>query len=157
MELLGHQDRPAGFFYPANPGNFGFLNSDLALNGDHAFTGSFNGFNIYNVSDPADPSLEGDRVTVEHQAELGRLDRRRRVARGDPDDYGTGPRQGRGSVGDHIGLGPRLAATAVLEAEGPPLVHAGLRGLPEQAGAARLITHRRLADHGTSCARTQRR
>ena len=70
MELLGHQDRPAGFFDPANPGNFGFLNSDLALNGDHAFTGSFNGFNIYDVSDPADPSLETSVVCPGGQGDL---------------------------------------------------------------------------------------
>ncbi len=57
MELQAHRDRPAGFFDPANPGAFGFLTSDLALGGDHAFMGSFHGFTIWDISDPANPTL----------------------------------------------------------------------------------------------------
>jgi hypothetical protein len=57
MELRAHRDRPAGFFDPSNPGAFGFLTSDLALGGDHAFMGSFHGFTIWDISDPANPSL----------------------------------------------------------------------------------------------------
>jgi hypothetical protein len=56
MELLGHSDKPPGFFDPANPGNFGFLTSDLALGGNHAFTGNFNGFNIFDISNPNNPA-----------------------------------------------------------------------------------------------------
>jgi hypothetical protein len=41
----------------AAPGNFGFVNSDLAITGDHAIVGNFNGFQIYDISDPADPTL----------------------------------------------------------------------------------------------------
>jgi hypothetical protein len=50
-----HHDKPAGFVDPANPGNFGFVTSDLAFSGSHAFVGNFNGFNIYDVSNPAAP------------------------------------------------------------------------------------------------------
>jgi hypothetical protein len=57
LDLLAHRDKPPAFIDPANPGNFGFLNSDLAFQGDHAFVGNFNGFNIYNVSNPAAPTL----------------------------------------------------------------------------------------------------
>ena len=32
-------------------------NSDLAFTGDHAVVGSFNGFQIYDLSDPTDPVL----------------------------------------------------------------------------------------------------
>jgi hypothetical protein len=57
MDLLSHLDKPPGFVDPANPGNFGFVASDLAFSGDHAFMGNFNGFNVFDVSDPAQPSV----------------------------------------------------------------------------------------------------
>jgi len=46
----------------APPGNFGFVNSDLAITGDHAIVGNFNGFQIYDISDPADPTLRSSFV-----------------------------------------------------------------------------------------------
>jgi hypothetical protein len=55
LELKGHHDKPAGFFDPANLGNFAFLTSDMAFRGDHAFVGNFHGFNIYDISEPANP------------------------------------------------------------------------------------------------------
>ncbi len=57
IELLKNTPKPAGFFDPANPGSFAFVNSDLAFEGDHAFIGNFNGFQIYDISDPANPAL----------------------------------------------------------------------------------------------------
>jgi hypothetical protein len=58
MEHRAHVDKPAGFFDPANPGNFGFVTSDLAFSGDHAFMGNFNGFNVFNIENPASPFVE---------------------------------------------------------------------------------------------------
>jgi hypothetical protein len=55
---IGHAEKAPGFSDPANPGSFGFLNSDLALQGDYAFVGSFNRFQIYDVSDPTSPTVE---------------------------------------------------------------------------------------------------
>ncbi|MGH9212426.1 MAG: LVIVD repeat-containing protein [Acidimicrobiales bacterium] len=55
LEMLDHDDRPPGFFDPANPGSFAFAQSDIAFSGEHVFIGSFNGFNIYDISDPTDP------------------------------------------------------------------------------------------------------
>jgi hypothetical protein len=52
LELLTHQNKPAGFFDPNNPGSFGFVNSDLSFQGDRAYVGNFNGFQIYDISDP---------------------------------------------------------------------------------------------------------
>jgi hypothetical protein len=57
VDLTAHRDKPAGFFDPANPGSFGFVNSDLAFEGDHAFIGNFNGFQIYDISNPDSPAL----------------------------------------------------------------------------------------------------
>jgi hypothetical protein len=70
MELLANRPKPAGFFNPANPGDFGFVNSDLALQGNHAFVGNFNGFQIYNVTDPANPVIRTAVVCPGGQGEV---------------------------------------------------------------------------------------
>src|SRR5215208_1213357 len=57
LDLAAHLNKPEGWFNPANPGDFGFVNSDLAFQGDHAFVGNFNGFNIYDISNPGAPTL----------------------------------------------------------------------------------------------------
>ena len=58
MDLLAHLNKPPGCFNPANPGDFAFPNSDMAFQGNYAFVGNFNGFNIYDISNPARPSLK---------------------------------------------------------------------------------------------------
>ena len=70
VELLAHRNKPAGWFNPANPGDFGFVNSDLAFEGDHAFVGNFNGFLIYNIADPANPTLRTAVVCPGGQGEV---------------------------------------------------------------------------------------
>ncbi len=70
MELVANRGKPAGFFNPANPGDFGFVNSDLALQGDHAFIGNFNGFQIYDISDPANPRIRTAVVCPGGQGEV---------------------------------------------------------------------------------------
>jgi hypothetical protein len=57
LQHLANRAKPAGFFDPANPGAFGFLTSDMAFQGDFAFVGGFNGFQIYNIANPSSPSL----------------------------------------------------------------------------------------------------
>jgi hypothetical protein len=70
MTLLAHRNKPTGWFNPANPGDFGFVNSDLAFEGKHAFVGNFNGFLIYNISDPANPALRTAVVCPGGQGEV---------------------------------------------------------------------------------------
>ena len=70
LELLANRAKPAGFFDPANPGSFAFVNSDLAFQGDHAFVGNFNGFQIYNISDPANPTIRTAVVCPGGQGEV---------------------------------------------------------------------------------------
>jgi hypothetical protein len=57
LVLLAHRDRPEGFFSPTDPGAFPFANSDLAFQNNFVFQGSFHGFQIWNVSNPANPTL----------------------------------------------------------------------------------------------------
>ena len=68
MELVSNVQRPEGFFNPANPGDFSMMNSDLAFRGTFVFQGSFNGFQIYDVSNPAQPRL---RVVVSRSSHSG--------------------------------------------------------------------------------------
>ncbi|MFG2099852.1 LVIVD repeat-containing protein [Micromonospora echinaurantiaca] len=70
LDLLAHHDKPAGFVNPANPGDFGFAGSDLAFGGTHAFMGNFNGFNIYDISQPANPTLVTSVVCPGGQGDL---------------------------------------------------------------------------------------
>ena len=70
VELLANRMKPAGFFNPANPGDFGFVNSDLAFEGDFAFVGNFNGFQIYDISNPANPTLRTAVVCPGGQGEV---------------------------------------------------------------------------------------
>ena len=57
MELLAHVERPAGFINPNNPGDFAYINSDMAFAGHYAFVGSYAGVQIWDISDPTDPEL----------------------------------------------------------------------------------------------------
>ncbi|WP_211160582.1 MULTISPECIES: hypothetical protein [Microbacterium] len=55
IDLLSTTPRVAPFDAP--PGNFGFVNSDLAFTGDYAIVGGFNGFQVYDISDAGAPEL----------------------------------------------------------------------------------------------------
>ena len=57
LVLVAHRDRPAGFFTPGDPGAFPTANSDLAFRGNLLFQGSFHGFQIWDISNPASPRL----------------------------------------------------------------------------------------------------
>ena len=68
IELLKSLPRVAPF--DAAPGNFGFVNSDLAFSGDNAIVGNFNGFQVYDVSDPAAPTLSSSFVCPGGQGDV---------------------------------------------------------------------------------------
>jgi hypothetical protein len=70
VDHLANRPKPAGFFDPANPGSFGFLTSDMAFEGDHAFVGGFNGFQIFNIANPSNPTLETAVVCPGGQGDL---------------------------------------------------------------------------------------
>ncbi len=81
--------RAEGFFNPETPGDGAFSNTDLAFQGDFFFQGNYNGFQIYDISDPTQPSLRvavvcpggqgdvsvyGDLLFMSAQETRGRLD-----------------------------------------------------------------------------------
>jgi hypothetical protein len=59
MDLRAHANNAPAFINPVFPGTLGtqiaFANSDMAFQGDHVFMGSFNGFQIWDVSNPSAP------------------------------------------------------------------------------------------------------
>jgi len=57
LELVSHRDRPTGFSNPNNGGDFAFLNADMAFAGNRLFLGGFNGFQVWDISNPASPVL----------------------------------------------------------------------------------------------------
>jgi hypothetical protein len=70
MELLAHRNKPDGFFNPTNLGSLSFANSDMAFQGNYAFVGNFHGFNIYDISDPANPAVTTSLVCPGGQGDL---------------------------------------------------------------------------------------
>jgi hypothetical protein len=68
IELLASLPRVAPFDAP--PGNFGFVNSDLAFTGDHAVVGNFNGFQVYDVTDAGAPTLRNSFVCPGGQGDV---------------------------------------------------------------------------------------
>src|SRR5918999_4267198 len=62
LELVANRPRPERFFDPQQPGNFGFANSDLAFSGNYLFLGSFNGIQIWDISDPRNPRVRSSIV-----------------------------------------------------------------------------------------------
>ncbi len=68
IELLDNNPRVAPFDGP--PGNFGFVNSDLAFSGTNAIVGSFNGFQVYDISKPGDPVLRSSFVCPGGQGDV---------------------------------------------------------------------------------------
>ena len=91
MELIGSGKKAEGFYNPANPGDFGFLNGDLAFKGNIIVQGGFHGFQVWDVADPHNPKLrstfvcpggQGDVSVVRQPAlHVGRADARPRRLR----------------------------------------------------------------------------
>jgi hypothetical protein len=70
MELVSHTNRPERFFNPANMADFSLANSDMAFAGSRVFVGSYNGFQIYDISDPAHPRLRGSLICPGGQGDV---------------------------------------------------------------------------------------
>jgi hypothetical protein len=57
MELVSNTQRPAGFFDPADSGNFSFAVSDMAFRGNLLFAGGYHGLQVYDISNPDAPRV----------------------------------------------------------------------------------------------------
>lgn len=70
LELVADRPRPQGFFNPAQMGDFGVVNTDLAFSGNHVFVGSYNGFQIWDISSPSNPRLRSSLVCPGGQGDV---------------------------------------------------------------------------------------
>jgi len=70
MEVVSSVAKPEGFFNTAAIGDLNLANSDLAFRGNLVFVGNFNGFNVYDVSDPSNPRLEVSVICPGGQGDL---------------------------------------------------------------------------------------
>ncbi len=70
MQLIAHLERPEGFADLSDLKSFSFANTDIAFAGDLLFMGSYHGFNIYDISDPAQPRLRTSYVCPGGQGDL---------------------------------------------------------------------------------------
>ncbi|HEX6372002.1 MAG TPA: hypothetical protein VF006_23965 [Longimicrobium sp.] len=70
MELVSHTSRPERFFNPGNMADFSLANTDMAFAGTRVFIGSYNGFQIYDISNPASPRLAGSLVCPGGQGDV---------------------------------------------------------------------------------------
>ena len=89
LEHVAFAPPPVGFFNPATPDDGRFTNSDLAFRDDYLFQGSYQGFQVFDISDPAalepvaavlcpggqgDVSIYGDILVMSAQESRGRID-----------------------------------------------------------------------------------
>jgi hypothetical protein len=89
LEHVASIPRPEGFFNPATPGDGRFWNSDIAFRGTRLYQGGYNGIQVFDIENPADPellvtivcpggqgdvSVFGDLVVMSAQESRGRLD-----------------------------------------------------------------------------------
>src|SRR3989442_8344671 len=61
---------PPREFVPAEPGDFNYMNSDLAFKGNYVIQGNFQGFSVWDVTDPAHPKLVHTEVCPEQQNDV---------------------------------------------------------------------------------------
>src|SRR6266567_4545492 len=62
--------RPPANFIPAEPGDFSYMNSDLAFRGTTLFQGNFQGYSIWDVADPFHPRLIHAETCPEQQNDV---------------------------------------------------------------------------------------
>jgi hypothetical protein len=62
MHLVSTSEPPARFVDRSNPGDFRYINSDLAFTGHYAVQGNFNGIQVWDIADPAHPTVVTDFV-----------------------------------------------------------------------------------------------
>ncbi len=57
LRLVAAAPKPARFMNDTDPGDFGFLNSDLAFTGHYVIQGNFHGLQVWDIAQPAKPVL----------------------------------------------------------------------------------------------------
>ncbi|MGE5144738.1 MAG: LVIVD repeat-containing protein [Acidobacteriota bacterium] len=69
MRLVSTNPPPKEFI-PAEPGDFGYMNSDIAFQGHYVIQGSFRGFQVWDVSDPVHPTRTTLNICPDMQSDV---------------------------------------------------------------------------------------
>ncbi len=70
LKLAAHVAKPAGFFDANDPGAFHYANSDMAFDGNYVLQGNFNGFQVWDISNPSNPVIHSTFVCPGGQGDL---------------------------------------------------------------------------------------
>jgi hypothetical protein len=69
ITLISHRAKPAALEGEGGARGLTFANSDLAFQGNYVFQGNFSGFQIWDISDPANPALRNATVCATGQGD----------------------------------------------------------------------------------------
>ncbi|PYP29496.1 MAG: hypothetical protein DMD55_01270 [Gemmatimonadetes bacterium] len=70
LRLVSAAPKPAQFTDDTNPGDFGFLNSDLAFTGHYVIQGNFHGLQVWDIAQPVKPVLVTSYVCPDAQNDV---------------------------------------------------------------------------------------
>jgi len=70
LRLVSAAPKPAQFTNDTNPGDFGFLNSDLAFTGHYVIQGNFHGLQVWDIAQPSHPTLVTSYVCPDAQNDV---------------------------------------------------------------------------------------
>jgi hypothetical protein len=69
MELVAHRNKP-DVFHPDTPGGLLYANSDMAFGGHYLYQGNFSGFEIWDIADPANPTMTHAELCFTEQGDV---------------------------------------------------------------------------------------
>jgi len=70
LRLVAAAPKPALFTNASDPGDFGYLNSDLAFTGHYVIQGNFHGLQVWDIAQPSHPTLVTSYICPEQQNDV---------------------------------------------------------------------------------------
>jgi hypothetical protein len=70
LNFVAHKDRPTGYFNPADRGDLAVANTDITFRDNFLFQGNGRGVMIWDISDPANPTLRSATVCPGGQGDV---------------------------------------------------------------------------------------
>jgi hypothetical protein len=70
LRVVAEARKPAQFIDDTNPGDFGYLNSDVAFTGHYAIQGNFHGLQVWDIAQPSHPTLVTTYLCPEQQNDV---------------------------------------------------------------------------------------
>ena len=70
MAVVAKAPKPPQFTDDTNPGDFGYLNSDLAFTGHYVIQGNFHGLQVWDIAQPSHPVLVTSYICPEQQNDV---------------------------------------------------------------------------------------